>query len=326
MFLIRMAFAVSLLVLPLATTTARGQSAPPDSSPPRESHSDETHLYPDMPLEKLQRAIPSLAGLRPATSQDGLHSILDEMAGRISDFVPNLPDLISREDVSREEESSRRAPERIISLTRPGTGPLNPTTITGRTGSGVEYQYLILCRRASNGVTSLEEVRTDLKGHPLSASKNAPTLGSGFAYQWLLFGSANQTEFRFSLLGDQRVEDRETHVLAFAQIPAQVKFPAVFQSGNRTATYFYQGIIWVDEATHNIVTLRSDIQAPITEPRLDRLTTELRFRPVEIHDLNASLWLPSDVQLTIDQGTLVVQESHRYSNYHLYHSTSRIVP
>jgi hypothetical protein len=265
-------------------------------------------------------------GLSPAASQDRLQSILDEMAGRISDFVPHLPDLISREDVSREEETSRRAPERIISLTRPGTGPLNPTTITGRTGGGVEYQYLILCRRASNGVTSLEEVRTDLKGHPLNASRNAPTLGSGFAYLWLLFGSANQTEFRFSLLGDQRVEDRETHVLAFAQIPAHVKFPAVFQSGNETAPYFYQGIIWIDEATHNIVTLRSDIQAPITEPRLDGLTTELRFRSVEIHDLNQSLWLPSDVQLTIDQGTLVIHESHRYSNYHLYHSTSRIIP
>jgi hypothetical protein len=325
--------AAPLFILVLAVTVnsdfgapLSGEGPPTLGSSVGESQAADVRLYPDLPLEKLQKTVPGLAGIRPATSQDPLQSILGKMAGTIADFVPRLPDLISREDVSREEDASRTAPEQIISLTRPGTGPLNPSTITGRSGSGAEYQYLILCHRAPNGATSLEEVRTDLKGHSLSAKKNAPTLGSGFAYLWLLFGSANQTEFRFSLLGEQRVEDRETDVVAFAQIPAQVKFPAVFQSAGKSAPYFYQGIIWVDQATNNIVALRSDIQEPLTEPRLDGLTTELRFRSVEIRELNQSLWLPSDVQLTIDQGTLVIHESHRYSNYHLYHSTARIVP
>jgi len=327
------AAAASLFALALAVPAdaGYGDALRAEGSPSTESAAADAQpagapLYPDLPLEKLQKTVPSLAGARPATNQDRLQSILDRMAGTIADFLPRLPDLISREDASREEEASAAAPEQITSLTRPGTGPLNPTTITARAGSGLEYQYLILCHHAPNGATSLEEVRTDLKGHPVSAKHSAIPLGSGFAYQWLLFGSANQAEFRFSLLGEQRVEDHETYVLAFAQIPAQVKFPAVFQSAGKSAPYFYQGIIWVDQPTSNIVALRSDIQAPLTQPRLDRLTTELRFRSVEINDLNQSLWLPGDVHLTIDQGTVVIHESHRYSNYHLYHSTARIIP
>lgn len=291
-----------------------------------ESQPGGSPLYPDLPFEKLQKAVPSLDGTQPATNQDSLQSILERMAGTIADFAPRLPNLISRENVSREEDTARTAPERILSLTRSGTGPLNQTTITGRTGSGMEYQYLILCHRAPNGATALEEVRTDLKGHRLTEMKNAPALGSGFAYQWLLFGSANQAEFRFSLVGQQRLEDRETYVIAFAQIPSQVKFPAVFQSGGKKVPYFYQGIIWVDQATSNIAALRSDIQTRLPESRLERLTTELRFRSVEIRELNQSFWLPSEVHILIEQGGLVIHEDHSYSNYHLFHSTARIVP
>ena len=204
-----------------------------------QSQSARAHLYPDLPLAELQKSIPSLEGLRPAANQAQLQSILDKMAGTVANFVPRLPDIISREDVFREEDTSgATAPQQIISLTRSGSGPLTPSTIKGRSGGGEEYRYLIICHRAPNGTTSLEEARTDRKGHPLTEKQNGRALGSGFAYQWLLFGAANQSEFRFSLIGEQRIDERETFVLAFAQIPAEVKFPAVFKSGDKQAPYY----------------------------------------------------------------------------------------
>ncbi len=291
-----------------------------------ESQAAKAPLYPDLPLEKLTRTIQDLEGLHPASGQERLTPILDKMAETIAKLLPRLPDLISREDVFRaENRTGPDSPQKIISLTFPGSGPISGTTITAQRPRGEEYRYLILCHRAANGSTSLEESRADLKGHPLVPKKGVATLGSGFAYQWLLFASANQSEFRFRFLGEQKMDGRDTFVLAFAQNPGQVRFPAVFQSAGKQAPYYYQGILWVDQATYNIVLLRSDIESPLKDPRLEQLTTELRFRSVTIHDFDQSLWLPGDVHIAIDQGTLTIDEQHHYSDYHLYHSTARIL-
>jgi len=294
------------------------QSAAPESRVP------EPRLYPDLPLETLRNAVPALEGLRPATGQQHLPSILSDMASAIADLVPRLPNLVSREDVVRtQSKPGPNPPERLIGVTRPGEGP---ATLSPQEARSDQYQYLILCHRAANGAISLEELRTDLKGRALDAHKAGAPRGSGFAYQWLLFGAANQAEFRFTLLGEQQIEGRNTFVVAFAQIPGSVKFPAVFQAEGKQAPYFYQGILWIDQATSNIVWLRSDIEAPLKSPRLEQLTTELHFRSVGIRDIDQSFWLPSEVHIEIAQGPLVIEEKHRYSDYHLYHASVRILP
>ncbi len=282
------------------------------------------HLYPDLPLEALKKTVPALEGLRPAADQQRLSAILNDMAGTIADMVPRLPDIVAREEVVRTETKSGPAPpQRLIGVTRPGSGP---AMITPQYPRSEQYQYLILCHRAANGATSIEEMRTDLKGRSLDSHKAGAPRGSGFAYQWLLFGAANQAEFRFSLLGEQQIEGRNTFVLAFAQIPGSVKFPAIFQSEGKQAPYFYQGILWVDQATSNIVSLRSDIEAPLRSPRLEQLTTELHFRSVSIRDFDQSFWLPNEVRIEIEQGPLLIEEKHQYSDYHLYHASMRILP
>lgn len=281
-------------------------------------------LYPDLPLEALKKSVPALEGLRPAVDQQRLAAILNDMAGTIADMVPRLPNIVSLEDVIRAEtKTGPTPPQRLIGVTRPGEGP---ATITPQSPRGEQYQYLILCHRAASGATSIEEMRTDLKGRSLDSHKAGTPRGSGFAYQWLLFGAANQAEFRFSLLGEQQIEGRNTFVLSFAQIPGSVKFPAIFQSEGKQAAYFYQGILWVDQATSNIVSLRSDIEAPLRSPRLEQLTTELHFRSVGIRDFGQSFWLPSEVRIEIAQGPLRIEEKHRYSDYHLYHASMRIMP
>ena len=300
------------------------QDAKPPEAQAAKTKVESQRLYPDLPLLGLKRIIPALEGLRPAADQERLSVILDEMAETIANTVPRLPDIVSREVVIRgETRPGPIVPQRVIGLTRPGEGPAR---VTPQDPRSEQYQYLILCRRTANGATSIEEIRTDLKGRPLDSHEAGAPRGSGFAYQWLLFGLANQAEFRFSLLGEQEIEGRNTFVLAFAQVPGSVKFPATFQSEGMQAAYFYQGILWVDQATSNIVSLRSDIEAPLKNPRLEKLTTELHFRSVDIPDFDQSFWLPSEVRIEIDQGPVLIEEKHQYSDYHLYHASMRIVP
>ena len=317
-------WAITLAVAAVLPWTAGAQALPAQNA--NSAAGDKSHLYIEMGADRLRKAVPALEELKAAESQEELPALLSQMAGAIAQAVPRLPDLISREDVFRElRKVGPDAPRNIVSLSYRGNGPMNQTTITQQRARGEEYRYLILCHRTGNGATSLEELRTDLKGKAPDGAK-AGQLASGFAYQWLLFGAANQEEFHFRYLGEEHFEGRETRVVAFAQIPGHVRYPAVFRSEGKQAAYLYQGILWLDRESGNIVFLRSDIEEPLKVPHLDQLTTELRFRRFAIKDYDESFWLPSEVHLGIDQGQLVIDEQHSYTDYHLYHATARLVP
>ena len=86
---------------------------------------------------------------------------------------------------------------------------------------------------------------------------------------------------------------------------------------------------WVSRSpteTFDIVMLRTDLLAPLKDLHLRQLTTELAFRSVPIHGYDAVFWLPSEVSIASDQGAGAAEESHRYSDYHLFHAEARIVP
>jgi hypothetical protein len=284
--------------------------------------------YVDDALPKLQKAVPALVGLKPDANQEDLPYILNSIAGAIADFVPRLPNLVSREEVYRSENAAKLdAPHQYASLATPGVaGPMAMTTIKPQEARGQEFRYLILCNRNEQG-THIEESRTDSKGHPLTAATGASKpLGSGFAYQWLLFSAANQSEFRFRYLGEQMIDGRKTYVVAFAQTPERVKIPAVFRSRGKEAPYYYQGILWADQETFNIALLRTDLLTPLRSLQLFGLTTELHFRAVQIHGVEESFWLPDQVDMFIAQDTTEIEELHEYTNYRLFHSTATIVP
>ena len=149
--------------------------------------------------------------------------------------------------------------------------------------------------------------------------------GYGFAYQWLFFSAANQPEFRFRYLGQQEKSGRRTFVVAFAQDPHKVDDPAYFMSDGKTAPFFYQGVFWVDQTSFDIVALRTDLLAPLPGMMLKQLTTQLTFRSVPIHGYDAVFWLPAEVDISSDQGHGPSEESHRYSDYHLFHAEARVV-
>jgi len=267
--------------------------------------------YFELPIPKLKEQVPALRGLRYDSSQERLSSILDHVARTIADVLPRLPNLISRESVYGFQ--SPRDTSAAGGL--PSAQPWNR-----------EFKYLILSHHHGDGSTTLEELRVDSKGKPVDApGLFAAPRGYGFAYQWLFFSAANQHDFRFRYLGEQSKDGRKTYVVGFAQDPQRVQEPAYFQAGAKTEPFFFQGVLWIDQSTFNIAALRTDLLAPLPDVNLRRLTTQLTFRSVPIHGYNAVFWLPSEVIISCDQGGGPMEESHRYSDYHLFHAETRIV-
>jgi hypothetical protein len=306
---------VALTVAAARPATAQGRPGRLEQIPYAQTLqplSGSTTYYFDFPAQRLKDAVPELKGIKFDASQERLHSILAGVAQTIAAVLPRLPDLVSREDISGFQAQQDPSAAGGLAAVQPWSR---------------EFRYLILCHHNADGSTTIEELRTDSKGHPADAAGQFTSpRGFGFAYQWLFFTAANQPEFRFRYLGQQEKGGRKTFVVAFAQDPGKVTSPALFQSEGKVAPFYYQGVLWVDQSTFDVVMLRTDLQTALPDLHLTRLTTQLRFRLVHIQGFDAEFWLPSEVSISSDQGGGPVDESHRYSDYHLYHATSRILP
>jgi hypothetical protein len=288
-----------------------GPSASPHGSASATLGTQEATVYLNFPIQRLKVAVPALGGIKYDDRQDQLPIILNRVAQRIEEVLPRLPNLISRENVLHFQSADADS-----------SGGLAATQPWGR-----QYRYLLQCRRNPDGSTTIAESRVDGAGRPVNEEGGFTSMrGYGFGYQWLFFTAANQPEFHFRYLGQQDKGGRKTYVVAFAQEPKRVTAPAFFQVDLKRVPFYYQGVLWVDQSSFDVVALRTDLLAPLPQGLLKQLTTELTFSSVQIRGVDAVFWLPSEVDISSDQGRGPSEETHRYSNYHLFHSETRIVP
>ncbi len=282
--------------------------------------------YIDYPLRKLSAVVPTLNGMKADSNQDQLAGILSKVGEATVKSLSTAPNLSSREDVysivlSREHGITNS----VLGMEEtPALLDLESQLLQSRS---IEFNYLLLFDHHADGETSIKELRTDFKNRQVGASMNgvAPH-GFGFAYQWLLLSPANQSELRFRYLGQQRMDDHKTFVLGFAQIPNQVKIPGTFTWAEKEAPFFFQGIVWIDQSTFDVVRLRTDLLTPVPSVNLQQMTTELHFRSVRIHGFGVDLWLPSEVLIRTVQTESIVEELHQYSGYRFFHAESRLLP
>ena len=79
-----------------------------------------------------------------------------------------------------------------------------------------------------------------------------------------------------------------------------------------------QGILWVDKNSFQIIRMRSDLLAPNNEIRLDQLTTEVAFGEVQLQDVPNPLWLPTDVDVSMEIDKQKFRNLHHYTDYRKY--------
>jgi hypothetical protein len=124
-------------------------------------------------------------------------------------------------------------------------------------------------------------------------------------------------------------------------------------------------VAWIDRTTYQIIRMRMDLLAPRPEAGLDEETTDITYREVRFPEMpGTALWLPQEVTVTIDwEGKIkvvskvvspdlpgrdniisrqaasvppdvhntalwehrVFLNTHRYSDYKLFSSKSRLV-
>jgi hypothetical protein len=265
------------------------------------------------------KLIPELNGLQPAPDQQQLSTILENAGERVDEFFRNVVDLTAHEQITEEGLD--------------GQGRL-------RRRLQAEDSYLII-RRGSEMFGTVGEYRMDAKGNPiLEVGFNKGYFDTAnFALDHVYFSTAFQSESTFLFLGEQKIDSRDTYVVAFAQKPGEATITVTME--RRLPVPFLvkmlvQGIAWIDKSNFQIVRLRTDLLAPRREIHLDRLTTTVSFKEMQL-PAATSLWLPSSLQVyaqfepPVDLKTgnifvLTFRNEHYYSDYQTYRVSVKMAP
>jgi hypothetical protein len=264
--------------------------------------------YVGMTTDELMAAVPELKGLQPPlTPQDGenaLAAILGRVGENVKEFADTLPDLSALEEISMERLRS-----------------------DGRVAAQLQetFRYLVVARHGFTE-TTFEEYRTDLQGkaaepgglvHDFSVTK-------GFAYTAIHFHPSIQADSVFRYLGKQILDAKETDLVAFAQRPGFAHVTGRVALFEKSVLILVQGLAWIDPATYQIVRLRTDLLAPRTDVRLKTQTTDIRYAEFHLSEMPQTVWLPSQVTVTVEWRGKAYRNVHHYSDYKLFRSSSII--
>ena len=267
--------------------------------------------YVDAPIGVLKMMVPGLSGIRidmvenasdgtPAMpTQDMTASILNRTGAVIADQFHRMPNLIAKEEVKEPKYTTLEYGSPAPSSLRPGGGSIWQGTPITEFRTRV-YTYRIVHKQTPAGGDALDEFRTDAHDQPVDDSAHNPQRLSnvGFATTWLFFLPGNLQESHFRYVGMQKIGDRETYVLAFAQIPEQEGLRVVVESSYGSCSTPIQGVAWIDQSTFQIVRVQTDLLTPLPGIQLNQLRSKLNYGAAKIRERNLSLWLPSEVEIT----------------------------
>jgi len=263
------------LIIADATRTAASDS--PSSLSPEELHFyDKAHSVIDWTPKEV-RARKELKGLRPAESQQDLSATLQEVGKHVAAFFMSFPNISAKESI-----------QWIVD---------HETTQSSAKG---DFRYFLV-RGPMLGGENVQEYRTDPDGKAIDYNnlQYAPLLTSRFTASLLYFDPHNQAACRYRYFGTQMLDEKETDVIGFAQIPEANLYLANFSDNQRMVLLLFQGLVWIDHATHHILRIDTELLAPPPRSNLQREITRIDFAAVKVPLIDMVVDLPSHVTVDV---------------------------
>lgn len=239
-----------------------------------------------------------ITGLEPTQGQEQLGAILDGVGTNILELTKNFPNTSSIEAVQQEKLNRK-----------------------GKVGDTLNQKFRYLCLLSTKPLEpGFIESRAGMAGNGgiAKALSEGFMLTNGFTSAALIFHPKYRSESTFRYLGQQRVNGRNTFVVAFAQIPANSHLTGTFQNGDQSSITFTQGLAWMDSATYQITRLYTELLAPIPELRVEKESTNIDFSQVHFKQGKEAWWLPESVTVTLDWNGKILRNRHTYSDFRLF--------
>ena len=334
-------FMIAILAMSAALTpaSAQSQSQPVPTCQTLQAGAPpvaRSKSYVDASIEQLRKMAPALSGMKfdagrneavgTGSTEDKTGLILSQTGAAVANMLHRMPNLIAREEVRQPDGAYQPGGAGALSRGRPAT--------QGMPGSNLDqynfrvFSYRIVPRTKVDGGDALDEFRTDAHDRPTdnSAHNSEKPQSVGYATTWLFFFPGNLKESTYRYLGEQKIGNRETYVLAFAQVPDKTFLNTVVDSSLGRCSTSIQGIAWIDESTFQIVRMQTDLLSPQPAIKLNLLRSVINYSEVKIPERSLLLWLPKDVEVTWQAADRAGEELHTYSKYRLFGSTVTILP
>jgi len=223
-----------------------------------------------------------------------LEDVLDEASLRLRSFVDAVNRISATESLDDEI------------LDRAGF----PTKHESRT-----FTYVASIQEASPGILRVDEYRNGSAALDLFPEHIA-TLG--LTSMALIFHPLFKDDYEFTCEGLSHWKDGRAWQVHFRQKPERPVRMRAYRSGDQFSPVALRGRAWIATDTYQVVSIETDIVAPIPKIRLKAEHIFIDYAPVKFHKNNQELWLPQNAELFVDYAGQRMHRRHFMHEYMLF--------
>jgi hypothetical protein len=178
------------------------------------------------------------------------------------------------------------------------------------------YDYLVILNN-SGGELSLNESRLEIHPAKVDRQKASLLVSNGFATLFLVFHPFYSPSFQFSSLGDETLDGKVMHVVAFKHIPG-TRTPAALSLRGREYGLELSGKAWIDPQSAAVVRITATIGDSMQDVGLKSMQTEVDYAPVKFQAGSALLRFPVKATVEVETPRQHWRNTHSFSDYQMF--------
>jgi tetratricopeptide (TPR) repeat protein len=177
------------------------------------------------------------------------------------------------------------------------------------------FSYVESLQEVKPGMYRVEEYRNGTMGLDVFPERLA-SLGLGSLV--MIFHPAYRDEYEVTCEGLSRWHGALAWQIHFRQRPDRPVRLREYSVAKQVFPIALRGRAWIDTDTYQVVTLETDLVAPVPQIRLQAEHISIDYAPVKFRKNNEELWLPQSAELFFDLGGRRIHRRHHFSNYMLF--------
>jgi len=178
-----------------------------------------------------------------------------------------------------------------------------------------KFSYVESLQEIKPGAYRLEEYRNGTTGMNVFPEHIASV---GLGALVMIFHPAYRDEYEVSCEGLSRWQGSlawQVHFRQKADRPVRLRQYTVAKQVFPVAL---RGRAWIASDSYQVVSLETDIVAPIPQIQLKAEHITIGYAPVKFHKDQEELWLPQKAELFLDLGGRRIRRRHHFSDYLLF--------
>ena len=177
------------------------------------------------------------------------------------------------------------------------------------------FTYVESLQEVRPGLYRVEEYRNGTMGLDVFPERLA-SLGLGSLV--MIFHPAYRDEYEVTCEGLSRWHGAPAWQIHFRQRPDKPSRLREYNVAKQVFPVALRGRAWIATDSYQVVSLETDIVAPIPQIRLKAEHVSIDYAPVKFRKGNEELWLPQSAELFFDLGGRRIHRRHHFSNYMLF--------